>query len=108
MTTSTDKKTRRELLLSAATGCAAFCIQAPARAADSGQLNKLSEDDPVAVAFAYVHDATVLADGIRTSNNDVCGNCQLFHGQENWGKCQIFQEKQVSALGWCKAWIPKQ
>lgn len=108
MTTGNDKKTRRELLLSAATSWAAFCIQVPARAAESEQLNKLSEDDPLAVAFAYVHDATVVADGTRTSNNDVCGNCQLFRGQDHWGKCQLFQEKQVSALGWCKAWIPKQ
>lgn len=76
----------------------------PARAED---LPHLGEDDPMAKALKYTHDATTAER--RTSAADVCANCQHYSGEAGsaWGPCALFAGKQVAAKGWCSAWVKK-
>ena len=76
---------------------------------------KLSEDDPVARALGYVHEATQ-ADAKkfrkrRRSNAEeqFCGSCRFYSDSEleGWGPCPMLQGKLVKETGWCKAWRAK-
>lgn len=84
-------------------------------AAGQGEMVKVAEDDPAAVALGYKHDATAVDvekyprkagdDGAKQK----CSTCVLFQGtgESGWGGCSIFPGKQVNAGGWCSAWAPK-
>lgn len=81
-------------------------VQSAALAAE-----KLSEDDPLAIAYVYRHDAS---DPVVTSNPAFvagrnCANCMLYAGTEKdeWAPCSIFQNKLVAGKGWCMVWAPK-
>lgn len=72
---------------------------------------KLDEMDPLAMAYAYKHDAS---DPAVTSNPAFvagrnCANCMLYIGSEadEWAPCSIFQNKLVAGAGWCMVWAPK-
>lgn len=73
------------------------------RAAD---LPKLSEDDQMAKALQYKHDATESA---RTDDSQFCHNCQFYAGSESdeWAGCQLFPGKAVKGEGWCRSWAKK-
>lgn len=85
------------------------------QAAHAGELPKVSEDDPTAVALGYVHDAA----SVDTSKfpkrageagaTQFCDNCSLYQAAEGeeWGKCSIFPGKLVKGAGWCNAWVAK-
>lgn len=62
---------------------------------------KLSEDDPTAVALKYVHQSTI--EGRK------CSNCMYIQGSatDEWLPCPIFPGKLVNANGWCSAWAQK-
>ncbi len=62
---------------------------------------KLSEDDPTAVALKYVHESKV--------EGSYCKNCMYIQGEDgaDWRPCGIFPGKVVSANGWCSAWLKK-
>lgn len=78
----------------------------------SGSLPKLSEDDPVAKALGYKHDASKV-DAAAYPNrapNANCSNCVLYvdsAAEEGWGGCSIFAGKAVNANGWCASYQPK-
>jgi hypothetical protein len=82
--------------------------EAPAKASGMPQL---SEDDPQAKSFAYVHDATTIdsANQPRFKAGQNCANCALFQGKANqeWAGCSIFPGKSVNAAGWCTVYAPK-
>ncbi|MEK9747077.1 MAG: high-potential iron-sulfur protein [Pseudomonadales bacterium] len=79
-----------------------------ARAAD-----KVPEDDPTAKALRYVEDGTkaTRTDKMGVKGADqVCDNCRFYGLSEqtdDWGSCQLFQNRLVAGPGWCAGWVPK-
>ena len=101
--------TRRDII--AATG-AIIATSALPRLANAAE--KVTEDDPTAVALGYHHDASKVdtskwtkragADGAK----QLCNNCALYVDQgDGWGSCSIFQGRLVNGDGWCNAWVAK-
>lgn len=105
-------KARREALkvtawtLTAATGSLLTCGRA---ASAQEELPHLSEDDDMAQALMYVHDATTSTSPLH-SENEFCYNCEQFMGtrETTWAGCAIFPGKAVNAEGWCSVWVEKQ
>ena len=87
------------------------CLAQPGRDARAADLPHVSEDDPMAQAMKYTHDASTVAAGARTNPaaDQSCANCALVQGAdgEAWRPCQIFPGKAVAAAGWCSVWAPK-
>ncbi len=77
--------------------------------------DKLSEDDPLAVAFGYKLDATTVDTekfpkrAGESGATQFCDNCALYTSESSaeFGPCSIFQNKLVAAKGWCNAWVAK-
>jgi len=80
---------------------------------------KISEDDPLAVAFGYKHDANDVDiarfpkraapanDMFPAGEDQFCDNCgQYVATEEGWGTCVILPGKLVAAKGWCNVWVP--
>ena len=105
-----SKIARRQFIQLSAVA-AAGCFINPGREAVAGELPQLSEDDPMAKAMKYVHDASKVDPATR--NNPApeqnCANCALVQGNDGdaWRPCQIFPGKAVAAAGWCSVWAPK-
>jgi len=72
---------------------------------------RLAENDAVAKALGYVHDAAKADKGKFTNwkAGEICSGCVQFKGKSSdaWGPCQIFPGKVVDAKGWCSAWQKK-
>lgn len=70
---------------------------------------QLSEDDPQAQALGYKHEAGDVdaAKFPQRTDDQLCSNCQLYQGADDWGPCGIFPGKVVAANGWCSAWVKK-
>jgi hypothetical protein len=72
---------------------------------------RVSEDDPVAFALGYVHDAADVDQSKypRYEPGQICGNCQQWQGSpdEEWAPCAIIPGRLVSNPGWCSVWVPK-
>ncbi len=102
-------KQRRVFMLATATTVGMSALNL--RAQDAKQPSMLAENDAQASALGYVADAAK-ADKKKfpqyaaTQN---CVTCQLFQGKpkEAAGPCTLFPNKQVSAKGWCSAWVKK-
>ncbi len=77
--------------------------------ARADDLPRVSEDDAMAKALNYKHDAQTVDAAMRASDH-YCYNCALFAGAEDdaWAGCSIFPGKAVAGRGWCSAWAPKQ
>ncbi|MFK8051669.1 MAG: high-potential iron-sulfur protein [Woeseiaceae bacterium] len=78
----------------------------------SGGLPKVKEDDAVAQALGYKHDANSVDQGKYAGRggvaNEACENCVLFiAGKDGWGACSIFAGKSVNAKGWCASYNRK-
>ena len=107
----TLSKIARRKFIQLSAVAAAGCFVNPGREAVASDLPQLSEDDPMAKAMKYVHDATTVDPSTR--NNPApeqnCANCALIQGNEGdtWRPCQIFPGKAVNAAGWCSVWAPK-
>lgn len=105
-----SKIARRQFIQLSAVA-AAGCMLTPAREAQAGDMPKLSEDDPMAKAMRYVHDASTVDAGSRPNPapEQNCANCALIQGEDGaaWRPCQIFPGKLVAADGWCQVWAPK-
>ena len=104
-----SKISRRKFTQLSAVGAAAAFMQ-PGRHAVAGDMPKLSEDDPMAKAMRYTHDAASVDPASRANPAEVqnCANCALIQGEEGaWRGCQIFPGKVVNANGWCQVWAPK-
>ncbi len=80
---------------------------------------KIAEDDPLAIAFGYKHDAEDVdiekfpkraapANEMFLAGEDqFCDNCgQYAETEAGWGTCTIFPGKLVAAKGWCNVWVP--
>ncbi len=100
---------RKFIQLSAA--AAAGALVTTGRTAVAADMPKLSEDDPMAQAMKYVHDASTVDPASRANPapEQNCANCALIQGDEGaaWRPCQIFPGKLVNNNGWCQVWAPK-
>jgi hypothetical protein len=89
---------------------AAGCLANPGRQVFAQDLPQVTEDDPMAAAMKYTHDASTVDAGSRAKPDPVqnCANCALIQGNEGdtWRPCQIFPGKAVNANGWCTVWAP--
>jgi hypothetical protein len=105
-----SKIARRKFIQLSAAAAAGAIIQ-PGREALAQDMPKLAEDDPMAQAMKYVHDASSVDPASRANPaaEQNCANCALVQGSdgEAWRPCQIFPGKLVSADGWCSVWAPK-
>ena len=105
-----SKIARRQFLQLSAVAAAGVLV-VPGREAKASDLPQLSEDDPMAKAMKYTHDASTVDPSMR--NNPAaeqnCANCALIQGEDGaeWRPCQIFPGKAVNANGWCSVWAPK-
>jgi len=71
----------------------------------------LDEKDPQAVALGYVEDSS-RADEKKFPNHAAaqnCASCALgqFRTGESYANCTLFPGKQVSAKGWCSAFVKR-
>lgn len=106
---NTNKITRRDVLAAGGAIIASSLIARSATAQD-----KVTEDDPTAVALGYAHDASSV-DTAKWSKRagpegakQLCNNCALYQDNgDGWGACSIFQGRLVNGSGWCNAWIAK-
>ncbi len=105
-----SKIARRQFMQSVA-GAAAGILVHPGSAAEAQELPQLTEDDPVAAALKYTHDASTVDPALRTqaAAEQSCNNCAQLQGDEGdeWRPCAIFLGKLVNAKGWCSVWVPK-
>lgn len=104
-------KTRRHFLLGlAVTTTAPIALCGRVLAADAPPV-KLEESDPVATALGYKEDTTKV-DGQKYPQHKPeqrCDGCALYTGKagEASGPCTTFQNKIVTANGWCAAFAKK-
>ena len=105
-----SKIARRKFLQLSAVA-AAGCFVQPGREAHAGDLPHLSEDDGMAKAMKYTHDASTVDPASRNSEvpDQTCANCALIQGADGdeWRPCNIFAGKAVAAAGWCSVWAAK-
>lgn len=105
-----SKIARRQFLQLSAVAAAGLIVQ-PSREARAQDLPQLSEDDPMAKAMKYTHDASTVDPSARNNPaaDQSCSNCALVQGNDGdaWRPCQIFPGKAVNAAGWCSVWAPK-
>ena len=72
---------------------------------------QLAEDDPMAKAMKYTHDASTVYPATR--NNPApeqnCANCALVQANDGdaWRPSSSVPGKAVAAGGWCSVWAPK-
>jgi hypothetical protein len=75
------------------------------------QVERVSENDPVAFALGYVHDAADvdLSKYPRYEPGQICGNCQQWQGEPDaeWAPCAIIPNALVANPGWCSIWVRK-
>jgi hypothetical protein len=107
--TPLSKIARRKFIQLSAVA-AAGCLANPGRKVFAQDLPQLAEDDPMASAMKYTHDASTVDAGSRTNPaaDQTCANCALIQGNDGdeWRPCQIFPGKSVNAAGWCSVWAP--
>ena len=105
-----SKIARRQFIQLSAVA-AAGCLVHPGREAQAQDLPQLAEDDPMAQAMKYTHDASTVDPSTRANPaaDQNCANCALIQGNDgdDWRPCQIFPGKAVAAAGWCSVWAPK-
>ena len=105
-----SKIARRQFLQLSAVAAAGVLV-VPGREAQAQDLPQLSEDDPMAKAMKYTHDASTVDPSTRNNPaaDQNCANCALIQGNDgdDWRPCQIFPGKSVAANGWCSVWAPK-
>jgi len=108
---SKDQVNRRQFMKLAAGSAVVVPFFAALPAGAGGHLPKLEESDPQAVGLGYKHNtADVDKDKhVNHTEEQLCSNCQLYQGKEgnDWGPCAIFPGKEVSATGWCSAYVVK-
>lgn len=108
--TPLSKIPRRKFIQVSAVAVAA-CLANPGRKVLAQDLPHLTEDDAMAGAMKYTHDASTVDPSTRVNSaaDQICANCALIQGNDGdeWRPCQIFPGKAVNAKGWCSVWAPK-
>jgi High potential iron-sulfur protein len=112
MADTVSRRARRRFLKLASAGLAAapFCGACVTRLALAQE--RVEENEEMAQQLGYKHDASQVDPNEWPDYQEghTCANCQLYHGEEGaeWGPCDIFGGKGVSAKGWCMSWIEKE
>lgn len=105
-----SKIARRKFIQLSAVAVAG-ALASPGRRAYAQDAPRLAEDDPMAAAMKYTHDASTVDPSTRANPaaEQNCANCALIQGEDGaeWRPCQIFPGKLVAANGWCSVWAPK-
>ena len=105
-----SKIARRKFIQLSAVAVAG-ALASPGRKVFAQDLPQLAEDDPMASAMKYTHDANTVDPATRANPaaDQTCANCALIQGNDGdtWRPCQIFPGKVVNADGWCSVWAPK-
>ena len=105
-----SKIARRKFIQLSAVAAAGYLIR-PDGEAYAQDLPQLTEDDPMAVALKYTHDAGSVdaASRLQPAAEQNCANCAQLTGNEGdaWRPCNIFVGKVVNSNGWCSVWVPK-
>jgi hypothetical protein len=106
--THRNTMTRRRFVQAASISVALVATGLTGRRAYAENLPQLSEDDAMAKALSYVHDASTVDESTRPADR-YCNNCSLYAGgaDDEWAGCGIFPGKAVAGRGWCSAWAPK-
>jgi hypothetical protein len=82
-----------------------------AQAQDAKAPPLVAENDPTAAALGYVADATKTDKKKypQYATGQDCLTCQLYQGKpkDAAGGCPLFAGKEVTAKGWCSAWVKK-
>jgi hypothetical protein len=107
---------RRSFLTAMLTGFAALPVLVMSKVSYAAR-KLVSEDDPVAKALKYVHDAS--KSKLRTNakmgvaaKDQHCSNCAFFTAQPDFegkkvGNCTMIAAGYVEANGWCNSWAKK-
>ncbi len=111
MTHSAKMTGRRDFLRVGSLAIASIAIAATAGRVARAAAPRVDEKDPVAQSLGYKHDATMV-DKVKFpkyKDGQLCRNCTLYQGKptDPWAPCPIFQGKEVSAKGWCSAYVKK-
>lgn len=97
---------RRVFLMQVATAAGVVAVHRGAQAQAMA-----SETDPVSMNFGYKEDAAKVdkAKQPKYAAGQTCANCSLFQAPATaaTGPCPLFPGKQVTAKGWCNAWVKK-
>jgi High potential iron-sulfur protein len=105
------KKIPRRTFIQLSAAAATGCLMQAGRPAMAQDLPHLTEDDPMAQAMKYTHDASTVDASAKPNpaENQHCATCALVQGEDGaeWRPCQIFPGKLVNANGWCSVWAPK-
>ncbi|MEP7329393.1 MAG: high-potential iron-sulfur protein [Betaproteobacteria bacterium] len=100
--------TRRQFITTALPATVLLLGAVPVAFAQSA---RIEESDALAVSLGYRADATKVDakkfPAYVAGHN--CANCTLYAGKptDAWGACGAMGGKQVSAKGWCIAWVKK-
>ncbi len=101
----------RRLLIQRAAGAAMLAAAGAAVRSRAAEPARLDVRDPLAVALAYVEDASKLDAAktpkfVRGSN---CSNCLQLQGKagDPYRPCALFPGKLVAVGGWCSGWTPE-
>ncbi len=104
-------KIARRRFIQLTAGAAAGCLVHPGAEAQADELPQITENDPIAMALKYTHDAGSVDPALRTqaAADQNCANCVQLQGTDGdaWRPCAIFVGKLVNANGWCSVWVPK-
>jgi hypothetical protein len=112
MTAMASRHARRRFLKLATAGMAVapLCGVGLARLAHAQE--RVTEDDELAQQLGYKEDASEVDPNEWPDYQEghTCANCQLYRGEEGaeWGPCDIFGGRLVSAKGWCMSWLEKE
>jgi len=108
MSENQHNSSRRRFMRNALAGAAAIPVASLVFNRNAlADADRVSEDDPIAVALHYKHDvADVTHDAYQ--EGQVCANCALYvDSGGDWGPCAAFANRHVAAQGWCTAWVSK-
>ena len=111
MASNTERVQRREFLKFGSLALASIALSASAAKSARAATAHVDEQEATARSLGYRHDATIVdkAKFAKYKSGETCANCQLFQANagDSWGPCPLFSGKEVSAKGWCSAYVRK-
>jgi hypothetical protein len=102
---------RQAWLIAAASLSAGALLRDGYALAQSATLSHHDEKSPIARSLVYVADAAKVSPKTEPTFKvgSRCANCLQLQGSagEAWRPCALFPGQLVSAIGWCRVWVPK-
>lgn len=112
MSDPAESQARRRFLKIAVVGAAVAPVAAallPRIAGAQDAAPHLDPNDPTAKALGYTEDAATAKSNPSFKEGSNCAGCNFYkgHTEMNFGPCDLFPNKVVSAKGWCASWTKK-